>query len=100
MRCIHFRALTDDQLRRQLAAGDIIFFVGRQFRLQEIEKQVERLGFGKDYIVSLTRGPNSDRAKIRLKPDACCHVSGFVPGTSQDAGINKARLGRHLRAAA
>src|SRR5215510_9691036 len=69
MRRTHIRALTDDQLRPQLEAGDIIFFLGPQFRLQEIERQVERLGFAEGYIVSATRGPNSDRAKIRVKPD-------------------------------
>jgi hypothetical protein len=68
--------------------------------LQEIERQVERLGFGEGYIVSATRGPNSDRAKIRLKPDERCHLSGLVRSISQDAGINKALPEQHLRAAA
>ena len=68
MQRTHIKALTDEQLRPHLEAGDIIFFLDKQLKLHEVEQQVDRLGFGDMYIVSSSRGPQGDRAKIRLKP--------------------------------
>jgi len=70
MKRTHTRVLTDEELRPQLEARDIISFVGRPVTFQEIERQVERLGFGDLYIVSATQKPPSDVAKISLKPEA------------------------------
>jgi hypothetical protein len=70
MKRTHTRVLTDDELRPQLEARDTISFVGRPVTFQEIERQVERLGFGDLYIVSTTQKPPSDVAKISLKPEA------------------------------
>jgi hypothetical protein len=71
MKRTHIRSLSDEELRPQLEAGDIIFFLGPKVKFQEIERQVERLGFGDLYIVSATKGGGkADRAKIRLKPEA------------------------------
>jgi hypothetical protein len=60
--------LSDEQLRLELAAGDVIFFLGDQLKLHEAEEQVERLGFGDSYLVSRSRGASAGRVKIRLKP--------------------------------
>ncbi len=68
MKQIHIKALNDDELLPQLESGDSIFFLGRRIKVQDIEQQIERLGFGELYIVSATRGPNADRVKIRLNP--------------------------------
>jgi hypothetical protein len=70
MKQIHIRVLNDDELRLALESGDSIFFLGRRVKLQEIERQIERLGFGDLYIVSATKGPNADRVKVRLEPVA------------------------------
>jgi hypothetical protein len=61
------RRLTDAELRPQLEALDTILFVGHRLQWQEIERQVERLGFGDLYIVSAMQRPN-ESAKISLKP--------------------------------
>jgi hypothetical protein len=61
------RRLTDAELRPQLQALDTIFFVNQGLQWQEIERQVERLGFGDLYIVSATQRPNQS-ARISLKP--------------------------------
>jgi hypothetical protein len=55
-------------LRPELEAGDVIFFLGEQLKLYEVEEQVERLGFGEMYLVSRSRKLDAARAKIRLKP--------------------------------
>ena len=62
--------LTDDELRPLLEARDVISFVGQPVRFEEIERQVERLGFGDLYLVSMTLGPHSAGAKISLRPEA------------------------------
>jgi hypothetical protein len=67
MRRTHTQALTDVELRRELEAGDTIFFIDRPLKWQEIERQVERLGFGELYIVSAMQRPN-ENPTISLKP--------------------------------
>jgi hypothetical protein len=62
--------LTDDELRYWLKARETIFFVGPRPEWQEIERQVERLGFGKAYIVSATQGRQTTTATIRVEPIA------------------------------
>jgi hypothetical protein len=63
----HTTFLPDDELRPQLEVGDTIVFTGTTVRWQEIERQVERLGFGDSYIVIATCVPGSN-SKISLKP--------------------------------
>ena len=60
--------MTDADLRQQLEARDTIFFVGTDVSLQNIERQVERLGFGELYIVSATQGRDEAARKIRVQP--------------------------------
>jgi hypothetical protein len=58
------RLLTDDELRQHLEAKDTIIFAGWPFRWQELERQVERLGFGELFLVSALRGKRGDSCKI------------------------------------
>jgi len=63
--------ITDDELKHRLRAHDTLFFVGQHHvRQEEIQQQVERLGFGELYIVSATRWLHSDDATIRAEPIA------------------------------
>jgi hypothetical protein len=68
MERIHTQPLSDDELRPQLAAMATILFDGQTVEWDEIEQQVERLGFGDLYIVSCTQGRSGNDTKIRLKP--------------------------------
>src|ERR1043166_9101856 len=70
MKRTHSAPLTDDELRPRLEAREVISFVGQPVGLEEIERQVERLGFGDLYVVSATQGPHSVGAKISLRPEA------------------------------
>jgi hypothetical protein len=65
---VHLRRLTDDLLRPGLEARNIIFFLDQSIKLHEIERQVDRLGFGYSYLVSATERPATGGAKILLKP--------------------------------
>lgn len=58
--------LTDAELRPLLEAGEGIAFVGKVARWQQIERQVERLGFGDLYVVTFTQGKHEP--KILVKP--------------------------------
>ncbi len=64
----HSRPLTDEELRQELEARHVICLVDQQLRFQEVERQVERLGFGEAYIISATQRPGSGVANIRLTP--------------------------------
>ena len=61
------RPLSDDELRSELEANDTICLMREGISWQQIERQVERLGFGAAYIVSSTQRPQGS-AKIILKP--------------------------------
>ena len=78
MKRTHSAPLTDDELRPLLEARDVISFVGQPLRLEEIERQVERLGFGDLYLVSATQGPHTNGAKISLRPEA--HATSATTG--------------------
>ena len=69
MQRIHILPLADEQLRPQLEAGGTIIFDGQTVQWHEIERQVERLGFGDLYLVSATQGPHTNGAKINLRPE-------------------------------
>jgi hypothetical protein len=62
------RPLSDNELRSELEARDTICLMGEEISWQQIERQVERLGFGEAYIVSSTQRPQGN-AKIILKPE-------------------------------
>ena len=68
MERIHPQPLSDDELRPQLEAMATVLFDGQTVEWDEIEQQVERLGFGDLYIVSCTQGRSGNGIKIRLKP--------------------------------
>ena len=59
------RPLSDEELRRHLDANDTVVFKDAPVRWQEIERQVERLGFGERFIVSSTKGKHGRACKIR-----------------------------------
>jgi hypothetical protein len=65
MKSHHAYSIRDEELR---VARDTILFEGDRLRWQEIERQVERLGFGNCYIVSEVRGNEGRRARNSLKP--------------------------------
>jgi len=65
---IYTRPLEDEELRKHLEKQDTIVFKGLAREWQQIERQVERLGFGELYVVS-QRGPrNGDTRVSLLKP--------------------------------
>jgi hypothetical protein len=64
MKRILVRPVSDNELRAQLEARDTILFVGEQVSWQDIERQVERLGFGELYIVSATQARGTGAPRI------------------------------------
>jgi hypothetical protein len=61
------RLLRDEELRLHLQAGDAVAFVGLADKWKNIERQVEHLGFGDSYAVSLVKRA-SDPGFIRVSP--------------------------------
>lgn len=59
MKHVYTRLLTDDELRPLLERGDSIVFKGIAKAWQDLESQLERLGFGAEYAVSRTRKPGA-----------------------------------------
>ena len=70
MKYVYDRLLSDDELRPHLERGDSVVFSGIAKAWQEIERQVERLGFGDNYAVSLTKraGTARERDVTRVSP--------------------------------
>jgi hypothetical protein len=70
MKYVYDRLLTDDELRPHLERGESVSFSGIAKAWQEIERQVEGLGFGDNYAVSRTRGAGANRERdlIRVSP--------------------------------
>ena len=68
MEHVYTRPLADDELRPQLQAMVAILFDGQTIHWHEVERQVDRLGFGHLYIVSSIQGQRGNAAKISLKP--------------------------------
>jgi hypothetical protein len=58
MKHIYTRPLGDEELRSHLERGDTITFTDVVKEWQDIERQVERLGFGDNYAVSLGSKPD------------------------------------------
>ncbi len=90
MQRIHIRPLADEELRPQLEAGATIYFDGQTIQWQEVERQVERLGFGDLYSVSSTQGPLGNNCKISLKPRLAAGSTGQKSG----ATARVARMGQ------
>ena len=63
MRHTYARALSDEELRSHLERGDTITLTDAVKDWEQIERQVERLGFGDTYAVS--RGSRPDRAGLQ-----------------------------------
>ena len=70
MKCVYTRLLNDDELRPHLERGDTVVFKGTAKAWHEIERQVERLGFGDAYAVSRTRraGATGEEGFTRVSP--------------------------------
>jgi hypothetical protein len=68
MQPLYTRLLRDDELRPHLQAGDAIAFVGLAGKWRDIERQVEKLGFGNSYAVSLAKRKAGDPGFIRVSP--------------------------------
>ena len=62
------RSLSDQELRPELEAGDTILFVSTSIDWVDIERQVERLGFGESYLVCATQARGSAIPTITVKP--------------------------------
>ena len=56
--------LPDDQMREYLATGNSLVFDGLAQQWQDVERQVERLGFGERYFVSQRKGIHGDLTKV------------------------------------
>ena len=70
MKCVYTRLLGDEELRAHLERGDSLVFEGLSVPWQEIERQVERLGFGDGYGVSRGKSPRTqaESERIRVSP--------------------------------
>ena len=70
MKHTYDRLLSDDELRPHLERGDIVVFTDTAKAWQQIERQVERLGFGDDYAVSRTSkaGASGEQHVTRVSP--------------------------------
>jgi hypothetical protein len=70
MKYAYARALHDEELRSHLQRGDTVLFTKAAHNWEEIEQQVERLGFGDTYAVS--RGtkpePSGQQTHTRVSP--------------------------------
>jgi hypothetical protein len=60
--------LKDEEIRPHLEAGEQIAFVGLAHKWKQLERQVDRLGFGDSYTVSLAKKRRSDPGFIRVSP--------------------------------
>lgn len=70
MKHTYDRLLSDEELRPHLDRGDTLLFKALPKAWQQIERQVERLGFGDDYAVSRTSktGPAGEQHVTRVTP--------------------------------
>jgi hypothetical protein len=66
--------LADNELRPELEARDTIFFVGGGADWLEIERQVERLGFGEVYVVSFAKARRTNICTVCVRPVALMAV--------------------------
>ncbi|HZR17379.1 MAG TPA: hypothetical protein VFE51_08630 [Verrucomicrobiae bacterium] len=64
----HTTLLTDAELGAELKAWNTVLFVGGVADWVEIERQVERLGFGESYIVAASKALNDSSFTVSVKP--------------------------------
>jgi preprotein translocase subunit YajC len=60
--------LSDEQMRLQLQEGHVLVFEGLDRRWQEVEQQVDRLGFGDEYLVLQAEGMHGKVTKVTPAP--------------------------------
>jgi len=58
------RLLSDDEMRAHLERTETVVFSGMSREWQQIERQVERLGFGESYFVLLRKGVRGGTIKV------------------------------------
>jgi len=51
-------------MRSHLERGNTLLFEGLAGEWQTVERQIERLGFGEQYFVSLIKGRGGDLTKV------------------------------------
>jgi hypothetical protein len=83
MQYTYARTLTDEELLRHLLAQDQLIVRVPGLGLREVERQVERLGFGEAFMVAETAGP---RGKCcRIAPVLGSAFTGKPPGEKQSS---------------
>jgi len=55
--------LSDDEMRLHLERGDMLVFQGMGGNWEEMEEQIERLGFGNQYLVLRGDALSGERTK-------------------------------------
>jgi hypothetical protein len=68
MKHIHTRCLSDEELRPELQANDLIRIRAAGLSLRKIEQQLDRLGFGDLYIVSVAESKFDHASTANLSP--------------------------------
>lgn len=70
MKCVYTRLLRDEELRPHLERGDTVVSKEAAKAWHDIERQVERLGFGDEYAVSRTSraGATGEEDFTRVSP--------------------------------
>ncbi len=63
---IYTDLIEDQQLKAHLERQETLLFKGLGREWQQIERQVERLGFGENYVVS-QRGSNGGSTKVSVE---------------------------------
>jgi hypothetical protein len=64
MQVTYKRSLTDQELVQHLLAQDHVVLKVPGLRWQEVERQVERLGFGESFVVAETRSSRGQSCRI------------------------------------
>jgi hypothetical protein len=67
MKRVHAHRLSDEELRAELAAEDTVVFTGPDLNGQEVERQVERLGLSKFYVVTTLGNGEWSLARISVR---------------------------------
>ncbi len=99
MKCFYAKLLADEELRSHLERGDTVLFTEDVKDWHGIEQQVERLGFGEQYVV--LRGtkpePNGLRIHTRLsplfQPSAGVISPAFLTQEARSTGAERIRAG-------
>jgi len=60
--------VSDEELRAWLQARETVLLVGKDIEWRDVERQVERLGFGEDFVVCAAQARTSETATVRVEP--------------------------------